>query len=112
MATGRFLFARSPWLAAKNPQPDAVIVCQTGDANEAIKEVVNDFVSELSSSELDGVRTYWKINRGVPADLDRKLLPICGQAFGRRLERDEIRLARAEFQRAVSAILQSRMTPA
>lgn len=70
-----------------------------------IDSAVTLFVSGLTSSELNGVKAYWETDRGVPADLDKKLLPICGQAIGRRLERDEIKRARAEFRKQVSAIL-------
>lgn len=66
-----------------------------------IEVAVKAFVEKLVDSDIKGIEAYWERARGVPPDLDRKLLPICGAAIGRDLEREEIRHMRACFQRAV-----------
>lgn len=74
-------------------------------ALEPLTSTVANFVQGLNPHELDGVQTYWKTNRGVPPDLDRKLLPICGQAVERRLDPHELKFVRSEFQKRVRAVL-------
>ena len=72
-----------------------------GFVSGKIEVAVNAFVEKLVDSDIKGIEAYWERARGVPPDLDRKLLPICGKAIGRDLERDEIREMRIYFQRAV-----------
>jgi uncharacterized LabA/DUF88 family protein len=55
----------------------------------------------ISRQQADLVGGKLAMARGVPPDLDRKLLPICGAAIGRKLEREEIREMRSHFQNAV-----------
>jgi uncharacterized LabA/DUF88 family protein len=62
---------------------------------------VQTFVDSLVKTDIEGIEAYWETARGVPPDLDRKLLPICGAAIGRKLEREEIREMRSHFQNAV-----------
>jgi hypothetical protein len=66
-----------------------------------IAVAVMAFVESLVETDIKGVEAYWETARGVPPDLDRKLLSICGAAIGRKLERDEIREMRTSFQLAV-----------
>lgn len=63
-----------------------------------IERTVSEFVNTLDQAELLGVEAFWRTERGVPPDLDRKLLPRCGQAIGRKLEKVEIRAMRTYFQ--------------
>jgi uncharacterized LabA/DUF88 family protein len=83
----------------------AVQVPKADGDQAAIVAAVQEFVRQLTSTEIDGVKAYWSTARGVPADLDKRLLPTCAQAISRRLERDEIKLVRAEFQRSVTSLL-------
>lgn len=76
-----------------SPQADSI--------GKAIEVAVEEFVSRLAETDIKGVQAYWETSRGVPPDLDRKLLPYCGSALGRNLEREEMREMRARFQRAV-----------
>ncbi len=78
---------------------------RSGEVVVDIKTAVRNFAQGLNQSELDAAQIYWENDRGVPIDLDRRLLPAMGHAIGRRLERDEIKLVRAEFQKAVKEIL-------
>ncbi|MCX5479705.1 NYN domain-containing protein [Kaistia geumhonensis] len=74
-------------------------------AEERIAGLVRGFVSALSTSELQGIIVYWETSRGVPMELDRRLLPTCRDGLGRELDREEIRHMRAEFQQAVRAMI-------
>ncbi len=62
---------------------------------------VQTFVESLTQADLKGIQAYWKSARGVPPDLDKRLLPACGKALGRMLEREEMRRMRIAFQQAV-----------
>ena len=73
--------------------------------DERIEAAVNELVGGLEQADLDGIAAYWKTERGVPAEFDRRLLPCAGKAVGRRLERIEIKFARACFQGLVKARL-------
>lgn len=69
--------------------------------DDDLTQAVALFVLSLGEAELTGIIKYWETDRGVPPDLDRKLLPLCGTALGRKLERDEIKAMRAKFQSEV-----------
>ncbi|RWG07547.1 NYN domain-containing protein [Mesorhizobium sp.] len=68
-----------------------------------IETSVIAFVEGLGKTDLDGIVAYWKTDRGVPSEMDRKLLPICGAAIGGKLSPEEIRHMRATFQKIVKA---------
>jgi hypothetical protein len=70
-----------------------------------ITNAVTEFVKELDLAALRGVAAYWTTSRGVPPDLDRRLLPTCRDTIGRNLEKAEISAMRAEFQKRVKARL-------
>lgn len=74
-----------------------------GDPASQIEAAVAAFVANLTDIDLEGVLAYWVTERGVPADFDRRLLPICRDALGRQLERLEMRQMRSAFQKAVQA---------
>lgn len=85
---------------------ETVVATATADAPSVhdlgkIEVAVQTFVTGLGNADIDGVAAYWETDRGVPADLDRKLLPICGAALGRQLDRPEIKHMRMCFQRSV-----------
>ena len=68
---------------------------------EMIERSVQTFVTALSAADIQGILAYWKTERGIPADFDRKLLPSCRAALGRNLEPDETKHMRSCFQRLV-----------
>ncbi|WP_428697289.1 NYN domain-containing protein [Stappia sp.] len=70
---------------------------------DKIKIAVTSFVEKLEETDIKGIEAYWEMNRGVPPDLDRKLLPFCGSALRRNLEKDEIRFMRSFFRAVVKA---------
>jgi uncharacterized LabA/DUF88 family protein len=76
----------------------AAAMIDTAADKAIIERTVSEFVQSLDQSELLGVETFWKTERGVPADLDKKLLPKSGQSIGRKLQKDEIRYMRSHFQ--------------
>jgi len=85
--------------SAATMQATIVTGVQLGDGPLVV--TVDSFVSEMTEAEIQGIQAYWQSERGVPQEFDRKLLPICGQALGRNLEREEIRQMRSRFQQAV-----------
>jgi uncharacterized LabA/DUF88 family protein len=90
----------------KPPQIDQIVektaavtvTGQTGAALAKIEVAVQSFVAGLAEADIQGIGAYWETARGVPADLDRRMLPICGQAIERNLDRHEMRHMRACFQ--------------
>ncbi|MBL0935646.1 MAG: NYN domain-containing protein [Rhizobiaceae bacterium] len=68
---------------------------------EKIEAAVATFVASLAAADVQGIVAYWETARGVPTELDRKILPICGTALGRNLDRTEIRHMRSCFQTTV-----------
>lgn len=66
-----------------------------------LTSTVENFVGTLELSELQGIVTFWQSNRGVPSDIDKKLLLKCGDLFGRKLERSEIQFMRKHFRDGV-----------
>lgn len=85
----------------------ASTIPQSGEKHEqaTIEMAVRTFVDGLGGADISGIVAYWETARGVPSELDRKLLPICGAAIGRNLERGEIKHMRSSFQAAVKAKL-------
>lgn len=95
-----FLTVREVTAAPVAVRAAVVTTSISGDATYAEIEVtVTTFVAALTDADMAGVSAYWRDQRGVPPDLDRKLLPKCRDAIGRDLEREEIKKMRALFQR-------------
>ncbi len=92
------------FLSVRSPSVATVANPGLGDT-EKIETAATAFAAELTGAEISGAQTYWQTERGVPPDLDRKLLPICGEAIGRLLTKEEKSAARAAFQKAVRASL-------
>lgn len=79
--------------------PVAPIEAELALAN--IEASIQTFVVALSDADIQGIAAYWKTERGVPPEYDRRLLPVCGTAIRRNLERPEIKHMRSCFQRTV-----------
>jgi hypothetical protein len=104
---GDFLSVRRADTAQRTTATLPVSPTLESDAGAAgIDATVEAFVSALTEADMQGVSAYWKDARGVPSDLDRKLLAKCRDAIGRNLERDEIKKMRACFQRIATARLE------
>ncbi len=73
---------------------------------ETIHNAVGEFVSKLEKTDFIAIEIYWKTDRGIPVEYDRRLLPICRDAIGRNLEREEIKIMRRHFQRTVKSKMQ------
>ena len=83
--------------------PPATSSSEAGHNFSIIEVAVATFVDGLGKTDIDGIVAYWETDRGVPSELDRKMLPICGAALGGKLNTEEIRFMRATFQRTVKA---------
>jgi hypothetical protein len=62
-----------------------------------------DFVAALKPSEIEGLEAYWKAGRGLPADIDRRLLPQGREAIGGDLDAPQKTYLRTAVQRLVKA---------
>ncbi|OCW56834.1 hypothetical protein AWJ14_17855 [Hoeflea olei] len=81
------------------PSPEAV-EAGSDDILASISTAARDSARRLEPTDVIAVGTYWaEGNRGVPPDIDRRLLGICRQALGRVLEASEKRHMRAAFQK-------------
>jgi len=89
-------------VAVEKTTSAVVVETEDSDGTSAKIEItVSTFVAELGESDIQGVKAYWETDRGVPSELDRKLLPICGAAIGRKLEREEMTHMRTCFKNYV-----------
>lgn len=84
-------------LAVPSEVPDAAF------ESSKIEIAATVFVEQLEETDIKGIEAYWETNRGVPPDLDRKLLRLCASELKRRLDKDEVGLLRSFFQKAVKA---------
>ena len=65
-----------------------------------IATAARHYAGRLEPTDLMAIAAYWaEGNRGVPPDIDRRLLGICRDVLGRVLEASEKRHMRAEFQK-------------
>jgi len=62
-----------------------------------------DFVDSLEEADLEGLEAYWKTARGLPPELDRRLLPYGRTAIGRDLTGPEKRFVRSRVQMLAKA---------
>ena len=92
-----------PALVEASREAESQSIHEGADTTGKIEVVALDYVQKLEKADVDGVKTYWKTERGVPAEHDKALLAICGKLIGRKLERDEVRHMRACFQKAIKA---------
>lgn len=76
-----------------------------------IQDLVRVFVEELAQTDVEAVNVFWTTSRGVPPDLDKRLLPTCGKGVGRKLDKPEIQHMRACFQKEVRRRLDARLPP-
>jgi uncharacterized LabA/DUF88 family protein len=97
---GRFLSMRSDPVAAVPGQ-----LPEDGDASGFLSAAAIEAVASLGQVELDGLRAYWKTERGLPRELDAPLLKKASQAIGRKLLPEEVRKLRSEFQKSAKARL-------
>lgn len=66
-----------------------------------LESAAKEFADMLDDNDLDSLEAYWATSRGVPSELDRRLLPQARAAIGRDLDQPEKRFVRSCFQRYV-----------
>jgi uncharacterized LabA/DUF88 family protein len=76
--------------------------------SDTLEGIVADVVGALQESDLDAISVFWETNRGVPPDIDRKLLGRGRGAIARELDKEELKLVRARFQKLVKERLSAR----
>jgi uncharacterized LabA/DUF88 family protein len=81
------------------------VVTDTADVCVVIESAVANFVATFEQAEIQAIAVYWQTDRGVPPELDRRLLPACRAVLGRDLDQAEKKRARSHFQHLVKARL-------
>lgn len=71
------------------------------DWEPRLEVAAREFVETLEDGDLDALEAYWTTSRGVPSELDRRLLPHARVAIGRDLDQPEKRFVRSCFQKYV-----------
>lgn len=71
------------------------------DWEPRLEAVAKEFSETLDDNDLDALDAYWATSRGVPSELDRRLLPFARAAIGRDLDQPEKRFVRGCFQKHV-----------
>lgn len=66
-----------------------------------LDQTAADFVAALESSEIEGLEAYWKTGRGLPSDLDRRLLPQGRATLGHDLDKAQKNYLRTAVQKLV-----------
>jgi NYN domain len=66
-----------------------------------LEGAAREFADALDDNDLDALEAYWATSRGVPSELDRRLLPFARNALGRDLDQTEKRFVRSCFQKQV-----------
>jgi uncharacterized LabA/DUF88 family protein len=104
----RFLSERAHTSAAVAPVVSEVALIEPrpdGSLPEGydprLDKSTTEFVERLEDSDLEGLQAYWKTARGLPPELDRRLLPHGRTAIGRDLSAPEKRFVRSRVQMLV-----------
>ena len=72
------------------------------EARPHLTAATQEFVAALSDDTLRKLITGWSAGQhGIPTDIDRPLLTLCGSKIGRRLEASESRYMRDKFAELV-----------
>jgi uncharacterized LabA/DUF88 family protein len=94
--------AQSPVIRPRRAAPDkrdGPSLAQTAsNTQDDLAAAALNLANGLTEVEISGVREYWKTERGVPPDMDRRLLPMGREALGRDLERPELKFLRDGFR--------------
>lgn len=112
----RFLAERTAAAPAVAPVvPTAPIVAVAGNASTqpqgasaksaffdpTLELTAKEFVDALQQSEIEALEAYWKSARGLPPELDRRLLPAGRTATGHDLSSQEKVFIRSRVQKMV-----------
>jgi uncharacterized LabA/DUF88 family protein len=65
-----------------------------------IGQAAQKAASELTAPELLGLSYFWQAERGVPQDIDKRLLGLSRKQLGRILDTEELKLLRSQFREA------------
>jgi uncharacterized LabA/DUF88 family protein len=104
----RFLSERANGSGGKRSLPikpfpeNAPAVGDVAEGNPLDKVAV-DFVAALQQAEIEGLEAYWKTARGLPSDIDRRLLPKGRDVLGADLNGSQKTYLRTAVQKLVKA---------
>lgn len=79
----------------------------TGTPDPRLDAASRAFVDALQQTDVDGLQAYWRSDRGLPSEMDRRLLPHCRAAIGQDLDQSQKRHVRQEVQRLVRIRIQN-----
>ena len=90
--------------AAQNRKLDLSVRAsrERDNANDGsmLAQVAMQAASELIIPELQGLNALWQTDRGVPQDIDKRLLGLARNALGRILATDELKDLRLQFRKS------------
>ncbi|MDJ0278700.1 NYN domain-containing protein [Sphingomonas sp. 2R-10] len=103
---GTFLSAvAAPSISARPPvSGEGEAIQSSAQEGEIIANVIKGLLAELSTKDLNDLRTFWATKPGLPPELDRPMLGRCRDGFSRELTPNERRSARAQFVEAIKAL--------
>lgn len=82
------------------------------EAGDAIEQAAQKAASELTVPELHGLIAFRKTQRGVPQDIDKRLLRLCRKELGRILDPEELKFLRLHFREAASKRIEAEVNQA
>jgi len=82
------------------PQSSGMLAIDNATA-ASLDAVALSMTNAMGSSEVTAIKTYWKTQRGVPQEIDGKLLARGRAQIGRDLSAEEKRHIRAKFSQTV-----------
>jgi uncharacterized LabA/DUF88 family protein len=70
------------------------------DEASALDAAASQAAQELSEPDLRSLKLYWQTDRGIPKDLDKRLLGAARDRLGRNLEPEELKKLRLSYRTA------------
>lgn len=87
---------RAPKRAGSDEAPNAPLI------EEPLAETAKTMASDLTQADLMGLEAFWKTERGVPQDIDKRLLRLSRERLERLLDSGELKILRSNFREAAS----------
>jgi hypothetical protein len=97
----RFLMIRRSGIMESSLTPSISGISDSQPLDKRLEQAARKFADALDDNDLDVLEAYWATSKGVPSELDRRLLPFARNALGRDLDHSEKRLVRSSFQKQV-----------
>lgn len=105
----RFLTVKRPLatVAAEGEMNTFVQSQSEIDIESLRNRIIDEMIASFNSQTLSTIQSFWEAGQnGLPSDIDSPFLGKLGAAAGRRLDQQELRLARREFVAQLKAAIQ------